>query len=119
MTTEKDGQLNVSLDEETAQGTYTNLALVSHSAEEFILDFIRVMPGVPSHSVKARIIITPPHRGEHRALRVDPRADRRTLVAEPARVPDQLRGLWPRTLIAVQNNNDSGQNTTRLPGPQH
>jgi len=61
MTTEKDGQLNVSLDEETAQGTYTNLALVSHSAEEFILDFIRVMPGVPSHSVKARIIITPPH----------------------------------------------------------
>ncbi len=61
MSTENDGQLNVTLDEKTAQGTYTNLAMVSHSAEEFILDFMRVVPGVASATVKARIIISPPH----------------------------------------------------------
>lgn len=61
MTNENDGQMKVTIDEETAQGTYTNLAMVSHSAEEFVLDFMRVVPGVASATVKARIIISPQH----------------------------------------------------------
>jgi len=54
-------QLNIELNEEIAQGTYSNLAIITHSTSEFILDFVRVMPGVPKASVKSRIILTPEH----------------------------------------------------------
>lgn len=54
-------QFNIELDEETAEGVYSNLVMISHSPEEFILDFIRVMPGVPKARVKNRIIVTPQH----------------------------------------------------------
>ena len=42
-----DGQLQIELREEVAQGTYANLAIITHSSSEFILDFVRVMPGIP------------------------------------------------------------------------
>ncbi|MDR2848735.1 MAG: DUF3467 domain-containing protein [Bacteroidales bacterium] len=54
-------QLNIELKEETAQGIYSNLAIISHSSSEFVLDFIRVMPGIPKAEVKSRIILTPEH----------------------------------------------------------
>ena len=54
-------QLNIELNEDIAEGTYSNLVMLAHSAEEFILDFIRVMPGVPKARVKSRIIVSPPH----------------------------------------------------------
>lgn len=54
-------QLSIELNEETAEGIYSNLVMIAHSPEEFILDFIRVMPGVPKARVKSRIIVTPPH----------------------------------------------------------
>ena len=54
-------QLNIELTEEVAEGVYANLVMIAHSAEEFILDFIRVMPGVPKARVKSRIIVTPQH----------------------------------------------------------
>lgn len=54
-------QLNIELSEEVAQGIYSNLAVISHSSSEFIIDFIRLMPGVPKAPVKSRIILTPEH----------------------------------------------------------
>lgn len=54
-------QLNLELDAETAEGTYANLVMVAHSPEEFILDFIRMVPGVQKARVKSRIIVTPQH----------------------------------------------------------
>ena len=54
-------QINVSLDEKVAEGTYSNLALISHSPAEFFLDFARMVPGTPKASVHARIIMTPSH----------------------------------------------------------
>ncbi len=57
----KQKQLNIELSEEVAQGSYANLAIISHSSSEFIVDFIRVMPGVPKAPVKSRIILTPEH----------------------------------------------------------
>jgi len=54
-------QLNIELTADIAEGTYANLVMIAHSAEEFILDFIRVMPGVPQARVKSRIIVSPPH----------------------------------------------------------
>ena len=58
---EKEGQLNIELDDKTAEGTYSNLAIINHSVSEFIVDFISVMPGQPKAKVKSRIILTPQH----------------------------------------------------------
>jgi hypothetical protein len=52
-------EIQVELSEEVAQGTYANLAVIAHSASEFILDFIRVVPGVPKAQVQSRVILTP------------------------------------------------------------
>ena len=54
-------QINIELKEEIAQGTYSNLAIISHSNTEFVIDFIRVVPGSPKAQVKSRIILTPEH----------------------------------------------------------
>jgi hypothetical protein len=53
--------LSIELSEEVAEGVYSNLVMIAHSPEEFILDFIRVMPGVPKARVKSRIVVTPGH----------------------------------------------------------
>jgi len=58
---QKGNQLNIELSEEQAEGTYSNLAIITHSNAEFILDFIKMMPGVPKAKVKSRIILTPQH----------------------------------------------------------
>ncbi len=54
-------QLNIELSEEIAQGIYSNLAVITHSSSEFVVDFVRIMPGVPKANVKSRIILTPEH----------------------------------------------------------
>ncbi|MFW5877635.1 MAG: DUF3467 domain-containing protein [bacterium] len=54
-------QINIELSDEVSQGIYSNLAVITHSAAEFILDFVRIMPGVPKAKVKSRIILTPEH----------------------------------------------------------
>lgn len=55
------GQFNIELSEEVAEGVYSNLAVITHSPAEFVIDFIRIMPGVPKSKVKSRIILTPEH----------------------------------------------------------
>jgi hypothetical protein len=57
----KKNQINIELKEEIAQGNYANLAIITHSTSEFVLDFARVMPGIPKADVKSRIILTPEH----------------------------------------------------------
>ncbi|MDR1344355.1 MAG: DUF3467 domain-containing protein [Tannerellaceae bacterium] len=54
-----ENEIQVELPEEVAQGTYANLAIIAHSSLEFIIDFIRMVPGVPKAKVKSRIILTP------------------------------------------------------------
>ena len=61
MADENQNQLNIELNEEVAEGIYSNLAIISHSQSEFITDFIRIMPGVPKARVKSRIVMTPQH----------------------------------------------------------
>ena len=61
MKNEKSKNINIELDEKTAQGQYSNLVVVNHSPTEFVLDFINVMPGVPKAKVRSRIILTPEH----------------------------------------------------------
>ena len=54
-------QLNIELSEQIAEGEYSNLAIITHSTSEFVMDFIRVMPGVPKAKVKSRVVMTPQH----------------------------------------------------------
>lgn len=54
-------QIQVTIDEKTGQGIYANLALISHSGAEFVIDFTRMLPGMPKAVVQARIILTPQH----------------------------------------------------------
>ena len=58
---ENNGPMNIELSEEIAEGTYSNLAIITHSNSEFVIDFIKIMPGVPKARVKSRIILTPQH----------------------------------------------------------
>lgn len=53
--------LNIEIDEATADGIYSNLAIINHSMSEFVVDFINVMPGNPKSKVKSRIVLTPQH----------------------------------------------------------
>lgn len=57
----KPNQINIELSPEQAEGTYSNLAIISHSQAEFIIDFTRVLPGNPKAKVHSRIIMTPVH----------------------------------------------------------
>ena len=54
-------QLNIEISEEIAEGQYANLAIITHSHAEFVMDFVNVMPGTPKSKVKSRIILTPQH----------------------------------------------------------
>lgn len=57
----KRNQISIELSEEMAEGEYANLATIAHSNSEFVIDFIRLMPGTPKAKVKSRIIVTPEH----------------------------------------------------------
>lgn len=54
-------EIQIELKEDVAQGIYSNLAIITHSPSEFIIDFVRMMPGLPKAEVKSRIILTPEH----------------------------------------------------------
>ncbi|HXP91662.1 MAG TPA: DUF3467 domain-containing protein [Fibrobacteria bacterium] len=58
---EGDNAINIELGEKEAEGIYSNLVLVSHSPHEFVIDFARLLPGVPKAKVGARIVTTPSH----------------------------------------------------------
>ena len=58
---EMNNQLQIELKEDVAQGIYANLAVITHSSSEFIVDFVRVMPGIPKAGVKSRIVLAPEH----------------------------------------------------------
>ncbi len=53
--------LDIELSEEIAEGVYSNLAIITHSQSEFVIDFIKIMPGVPKAKVKSRVLLTPQH----------------------------------------------------------
>ena len=57
----EENQLQIELKEDIAEGTYANLAIIAHSTSEFVLDFVRMMPGVNKAKVKSRIVMTPEH----------------------------------------------------------
>lgn len=61
MADQKEQQINIELDEKTAEGIYSNLAIINHSPSEFVVDFVSIMPGTPKAKVRSRIVLTPQH----------------------------------------------------------
>ena len=61
MENQEQPQLNIELTEEMADGAYANLAIITHSFAEFIIDFVNVMPNTPKSKVKSRVVMTPQH----------------------------------------------------------
>lgn len=58
---EKENKLNIQLKPEVTKGTYSNLAIISHSHSEFVIDFAAMMPGLGQPEVNSRIIMAPEH----------------------------------------------------------
>ena len=61
MSDNKNNQLQIELSQDIAQGEYANFAIITHSSSDFIVDFARVLPGVPQAQVKSRVILAPEH----------------------------------------------------------
>ena len=61
MQEKRPNEINIELPEEIAEGVYSNLAIITHSHSEFVLDFVRMMPNVAQAKVKSRVILTPQH----------------------------------------------------------
>lgn len=61
MSEEKKQNIDIEINDQVAEGIYSNLAVINHSPTEFVVDFIQMMPGVPKAKVKSRIILTPQH----------------------------------------------------------
>ena len=57
----KQGQFQIELPSDVAQGNYANFAIITHSSSDFVLDFARVLPGLPKAQVKSRVILAPEH----------------------------------------------------------
>lgn len=81
------GQLQIELKEEVALGVYANLAVIAHSSSEFVLDFIRVLPGMPKANVQSRIVLAPEHA--KRLLRaLQDNIEKYEAVMGPIRMPE-------------------------------
>ena len=61
MNENQNNQLQLEPSQEVAQGEYANFAMITHSSSDFIIDFARVLPGVPKAQVKSRVILAPEH----------------------------------------------------------
>ncbi|MBR4774574.1 MAG: DUF3467 domain-containing protein [Bacteroidales bacterium] len=61
MENQNNKQINIEISPEMAGGIYSNLAVITHSQSEFVLDFVQMMPGVPKPKVASRIVMTPEH----------------------------------------------------------
>ena len=58
---QQQGQLQIELPQDVAQGEYANFAIITHSSSDFVVDFARVLPGVPKAQVRSRVILAPEH----------------------------------------------------------
>ena len=61
MENQQQNNIEIELSDDIAQGIYSNLAVISHSASEFVIDFVSLLPGTPKAKVKSRIVLTPEH----------------------------------------------------------
>ena len=97
----KDNQLQIELKEDIAEGTYANLAIIAHSTSEFVLDFVRMMPGVNKAKVKSRIVMTPEH-AKRLALALQDNLMRYEAQFGEIRLPERGGGYAPGAPFKVE-----------------
>ena len=88
---ENNQQLQIELKPEVAEGTYSNLAILTHSSSEFVADFVQMMPGMQKAQVRSRIIMAPEHA-------------KRLLMALQDNVQKYEKQFGPIRLTQVQSN---------------
>jgi ribonuclease BN (tRNA processing enzyme) len=91
-------KINLELSEEVAEGTYANLAIITHSHSEFIADFARMLPGVSKARVKSRVILTPQHAKRLlRALQdnIQKYENQYGAISEPGEGEDSEKPMFP------------------------
>lgn len=84
--------IQIDLDEVTAQGAYSNLVLINHTENEFLMDFAFIQPQAPRARVRSRIITSPRHAKRMlRALEDNIRRyeQRFGAIEEPVALPDR------------------------------
>lgn len=54
-------QVTVKISDEILRGVYANLAVVSHSPEEFVIDFMTYLPNSPAATINSRVLVSPKH----------------------------------------------------------
>ena len=86
--------LQIELSDDVAEGVYTNLVMIAHNPEEFVLDFIRVLPGVPKARVKSRVVVTPGHARRLLAALADNIARYEAQHGEIAEPHPQSQGMF-------------------------
>ena len=90
---ENNQRLQIELKPEVAEGTYSNLAILTHSSSEFVADFVQMMPGMQKAQVRSRIIMAPEHA-------------KRLLMALQDNVQKYEKQFGPIRLTQVQQSNE-------------
>ena len=88
-----ENQLQIELKEDIAQGVYCNFAVISHSSSEFVMDLIRMLPGMPKAQVQSRVILTPEHAVRLMHVLQD-NITRYEQTFGPIRSPEQGKGTY-------------------------
>ena len=102
---QKDVQLQIDLTPEVAQGIYANLAIITHSSAEFVVDFIRMLPGLPKANVQSRIVLAPEHA-------------KRLLFALQANVVKYEKTFGTIKLPGVEEQGNGGRTATPFGVPE-
>ena len=85
------GQLQIELPQDVAQGEYANFAIITHSSSDFVLDFARILPGVPKAMVKSRVILAPEH-AERLLMALKDNIERYEKAFGQIKMPQQEKG---------------------------
>ena len=85
------GQLQVDLTQDVAQGEYANFAIITHSSSDFVLDFARILPGLPKATVKSRVVLAPEH-AKRLLMALQDNIVRYEKTFGPIRIPQQEKG---------------------------
>lgn len=88
----KQGQLQVDLPQDISQGEYANFAIITHSSSDFVMDFARILPGVPKATVKSRVILAPEH-AKRLLMALQDNIVRYEKAFGPIQIPQQEKGI--------------------------
>ncbi len=88
------GQMQIELPQDVAQGEYANFAIITHSSSDFVIDFARVLPGVPKAPVKSRVILAPEH-AKRLLVALQENIIRYEKEYGPIRIPSQQEPISP------------------------